>query len=178
MATTDVAPHPLDAVRPRVFRHARCYAPEPVMNVLRDVAGAPQLALVLDIDALERSARARVDRVMLLALAALGRARVELVLAARTEHERALLLQRMLPGALWFSAGATLRSQLAEKLPGAPVIAITDAPELIHMLAPHDRGVALGRPELAHDNVVTIGDTGVRAMLWALLDERWQAIFS
>jgi len=64
------------------------------MNVLRDVAGAPQLALVLDIDALERSARARVDRVMLLALAALGRARVELVLAARTEHERALLLQR------------------------------------------------------------------------------------
>jgi hypothetical protein len=144
------------------------------MTVLRDIAGIPDLALVIDVDALEHSARAQIDRVMVLALDALSHAGVRVVFAAQRERLRAMRLRSTVPGATYidmtYAALCGVRGQ------SSPLIVISDDPALFELIAPGDRGMALGRPELARDNIAAAGDTAVRATLWWLLDERSRAM--
>jgi hypothetical protein len=160
----------------RAFRYARCYAPEAVMSVLEDVVSTPVLALAVDDDALERSALARIDRVMLLALDALANADVHVVLVAREERARAAALQSRIARAGLLDPGdGSVVTRLRVHRPDVRVIALSDDPALITELTGRDRGIALGRPELAGENVAAIGDMAVRATLWWLLVERLRA---
>lgn len=143
------------------------------MAVTQGIAGARDLTLVLDVDALERSALAKIDRVMLLALDALSCAGVRVVLAARDERERAVRLQRRLRGSTYVDPRALSFAGLP-----APLLVVSDDPALLAMLEPDDRGIALGRPELASRQIAPAGDTSVRATLWWLLDERTRATAS
>jgi hypothetical protein len=143
------------------------------MEVLRERAVAGELVLLLDIDALERSALAKVDRVMVLALTALANANVQIGLLARSQPQRAVALQRGVTSAWCLPAEAdTIRVHIRKFLPDAAVIVLSDDPELLRALAPTDCGLALGRPELVAPHIAAIGDTGVRATLWWLLEER------
>jgi hypothetical protein len=152
-------------IRAGAFRHARCYAPEPVMTLLADVVAVPGLALVLDVDTLERSALAKFDRVMSLALGALRRAGVDVILTARYECARAAFIEHAVPG--------SRRINVSERaLPASTIVAISDDPVLFAALTDVDRGIALGRPELARPNVVAAGDASVRATLWWMLEAR------
>jgi hypothetical protein len=166
---------PTRASRPSLFdftRHARHYAPEPVMAVLADVVGTPDVALVIDIDALERSALAKIDRVMVLAFEALAGSGIRLVLAARETADRAALLQRVLVRAeLADGTQADLVSRLRTPRPGLRAIVLSDNPELLERVTKCDCGIALGRPELTRANIASIGDTAVRATLWWLAEE-------
>jgi hypothetical protein len=160
-------------IRSGAFRHARCYAPAPVMEVLGAVATAAALSLAVDVDALERSALARVDRVMVLALQALARDGVRIVLLANSEQERAARLQQSITGSSWARFHKhELTAQLRRDDHAACVIVISDDPDLLASLDEPDCGVALGRPELARANIAAAGDTAIRAILWWLLEER------
>ncbi len=170
MATIDSCRYSLDRlIQIRAFRNARCYAPEPVISVLGAASGEPDLGLVIDVDALERSALARIDRVMLLALDALAHARVQVYLLARYERQRARLLQTGITGARCVHPGQLASLDL-------PRIVITDDPAVLAGLREHDRAVALGRPELACKAIASAGDSAVRAILWWLLEERTRAL--
>jgi hypothetical protein len=163
-------------VQIRVFRHARWYAPAAVTAELDHIVGAPEVALVVDLDALERSPLARIDRVMLLALDALGHAGLHVVLAAKRAVDRAVALQPRVRGATVLDRNdGSIVVRLRVQRPDVRVIALTDDPELIAELGELDRGIALGRPELAGEHVVAAGDTAVRATLWWLLFERLRA---
>jgi len=164
----------------RIFRSPRSYAPNPVMVTLAGIVDSPALALLLDVDALERSALARIDRVMQLALSALAQLRVSVFLAARYERERAAALQRHIRDALYVVRPAPLAvTQVRSAVPvGTPILALSDDPPLFEMLAERDRGLALGRPELVRANVVSLADTSVRATLWWLYEERGRALAS
>jgi hypothetical protein len=155
-------------IRAGAFRHARCYAPAQVMDVVAAAATAPAVSLIIDVDALERSALAKVDRVMVLALQALSRARVQVVLVADYEQERAARLQLSIAG----SCCARKHELVAQLQQDTRVIAITDDPDLLTSLGDTDAGIALGRPELVRSNIATAGDTAIRATLWWLLEER------
>lgn len=158
-------------------RHARHYAPEPVMGALAGIVGAPEIALVIDVDALERSALAKIDRVMLLALEALAGSGIHVVLAARETTDRAALLQRVLDRAeLVDGTRKDLVGALRAARPAMRVIVLSDDPELLTRLAACDCGIALGRPELTRANVANIGDTAVRATLWWLAEEHARLI--
>ena len=156
------------------------YTPEAARAMLEALVGAPGLALLIDVDALERSALARVDRVMQLALAALGTARTAIMLAARYERDRAATLQRSIPGARFLvRPAATAVPQIDAATPAdTPVIALSDDPAVFDLLAPADRGLALGRPELARPTIASIGDASVRATVWWLYERRARAIAS
>lgn len=175
MATIDTCSYSFDRiVSARAFRHARCYAPEPVMATLRDVMAVPELAVLLDVDTLERSALARIDRVMLLALDALAHAGVHVVLLAHHERDRATLFQHAITRSRLLDPAHAI-GHVRAHWPDASVIAISDAPDLLRALDTGDRGVALGRPELTSANIAAAGDTSVRATLWWLLEERLRA---
>jgi hypothetical protein len=155
------------------FRTARCYTPPTAVQVLGDSSSVPRLVLALDVDALERSARARVDRVMLLALTSLAATDTEIVLLARYEKARAAsLVRRSLPGA---TCAAPSLTHVRAAHPGVPVILLSDDPQLFAALAPEDRGLALGRPELTSVNVCSISDVTVRALLGWLVEQRLRA---
>jgi hypothetical protein len=154
------------------FRNPRYYAPEPVLDVLRGIVGAPELALIVDVDTLERSALAKVDRVMSLALTALARTGVHVILVARDEQDRAAMLRRVIAGSVWMPKHTALVTELRLYLPGARLIAISDDSHLLGGLSDGDRGIALGHPELASASVAVAGDTAVRATLWWLAEER------
>ena len=49
------------------------YVPSALIELLQEIATQPELCVVVDVDALGRSALARIDRVMLLALDASSR---------------------------------------------------------------------------------------------------------
>lgn len=151
------------------FGNAPGFAPASVTNVLGPMSGEPRLALLVDVDALERSALARVDRVMLLALGALADAGVQIYLLARYERQRATLLQAGITGARCAHPAAVPDLDM-------PRIAITDDPTVLASLGELDRGVALGRPELACRTIASAGDSAVRALLWWLLEERTRAL--
>jgi hypothetical protein len=55
------------------------------------------------------------------------------------------------------------------------VILLSDDPQLFAALAPEDRGLALGRPELTSVNVCSISDVTVRALLGWLVEQRLRA---
>lgn len=155
-------------------RLARCYAPDRVTAVLADVAAAAELVLVIDVDTLERSALARVDRVMVLALDALAQTGVHVILSARAELDRAQLLQHSITAAT--VVGQDLALPHARKLhASARLIVVSGAPEWMERLGVGDRGIALGRPELVRANVAAAGDTEIRATLWWLLAFREHA---
>ena len=163
-------------VQARAFRTARCYAPPTVTGVLGDVVDVDELILIVDIDTLERSALARIDRVMLLALDSLAHAGVEVVLFSRDEWERAMLLQKGITGARCIGPSPASIGDLRDARPDARIVVLSDDPFLLTGLADGDRGIALGRPELVSERVATMGDTSVRATLWWMLTERERAL--
>jgi len=146
------------------------------MAVVRDVVAADELVLVIDVDTLERSALARIDRVMLLALDSLGHAGVDVVLLSRDESGRADLLRQGITSAASVTGGATAIASVREARPRARLVILTDDPMVLLKLADRDRGIALGRPELVNARIATIGDASVRATLWWMLDERLKTI--
>lgn len=163
---------------PDLFRSkARVYAPDDVRRVLHGVASSPEVALCLDVDALERSRLARVDGVMLLALEAL-REHIPIVLLAWDANERATLVRAALPGTVRCLHAVPRRSLAPARsaLPGRRMIVITDAPDLIADLAGDDCALLLGGvPHAAQRNVARIRELEVRAVLWWLADARFSA---
>lgn len=158
------------------IRHLHHFTPPVLRTLLHAVVQHPSLAIVVDVDTLERSALAKIDRVILLALDALARAGVLVVLAARRERNQAELLQHSLPGARVVDGGDdALIARIREERPGTACVVITDDPDLLGSLGAEDRGIALGRPELVRRNVASTGDTAVRATLWWILEERTEA---
>ena len=136
------------------FRHARCYAPAQVIERLTDLVRVRSLALVIDVDAFEQSALARIDRVTQLALTALANEGVSVVFTATREIDRALRLYKSVLRSQFIPDAARARTQLPEE----SAIVISDNPALFADLRESDRGIALDRT--------------VRATLWWLLDER------
>jgi hypothetical protein len=174
MVAPDAPSRPSNPALPRFTRLARCYAPDRVTAVLVDVATAPQLALVVDVDTLERSALAKVDRVMILALDALAQTGVRVILTASTELERATLLQRCIAAATVMGDDLAL-PQLRKAYPDLRMIVLSESPAWLERVGPRDCGIALGRPELVRANVASAGDTEIRATLWWLLAHRERA---
>lgn len=171
MVAPDAPSRPSNPALSGFTRLARCYAPDRVTAVLVNVATADELALVVDVDTLERSALAKIDRVMVLALDALAQSGVRVILTAQVEHERAALLQRAITAATVMGDDLAL-PQLRKVEPNLRVIVLSDAPAWFERLGVHDCGIALGRPELVRANVASAGDTEIRATLWWLLAHR------
>lgn len=140
--------------------NARFYAPCQVTRQLRALACAPSLALVVDVDALERSVLARVDRVMALALDALAHTNVQIVLVARAQQERAQALHRAVTGS-WCLEAADVLAHVRDRMPSAPLIVVSDEPHMRANLGDDDRAIDLSDEEV-----------GVRATLWWLVDAR------
>lgn len=160
-------------------RNARSCAPHLVATLLESVLAEWDLALVLDVDALERSAFARIDRIMQFSLVALSRTRVTIYLAARDERQRALIVQRSIPGARFMTRSASQSIPVIRASAGdSSLLAISDDPEVFATLRARDRGLALGRPELSRGNVKALADSAVRATLWWLYEARAQALAS
>jgi hypothetical protein len=162
-------------VRARAFRNAHCYAPESVMTVLGGFVALRDLVLIVDVDTLARSALARIDRVMMLALDALAHASVHVVLAARYENERAELVRQGIRGARAINLDDSTLTRLRE-IGLVRVIVLSDDRQLLAQLTHGERGIALGRPELASPTIASIGDVSVRATLWWMLAERMRAM--
>jgi hypothetical protein len=184
----------LDAVvHPIGFRtNARLYAPENVTRVLDEVARGVTLTVVIDVDALERSALAKVDRVMLLALDALSYAQVQVVLLSTDEAERTAVLHRGVSRSWWLDCHAGWReramnvvrgdhpismsqaiARVRERTPGTRLIGISDDPALLDCLTEADRGILLGSEGTAVGPTVTsVRDLAVRAVMWWLVDVR------
>ncbi|HEX5059067.1 MAG TPA: hypothetical protein VFV99_06890 [Kofleriaceae bacterium] len=174
MTTIESIPYTYERlVQARAFRNARCYAPDAVTTLLRGAMSAPDVALIVDVDTLERSALAKIDQVMLLALDALAHAGVHVVLVARYERDRAAMLQARIRGAWCFdpSDGSVIH-RLRQWRASAHTIVVTDDLALLAELGSADHGLALGRPELVRENIAALGDTSVRATLWWLLEQR------
>jgi hypothetical protein len=162
------------AAPPGFRTNARIYASQTVIELLTDTVTRPHVVVCVDVDALERSRLARIDRVMLLALDGLCQVNVQVVLLARHERERAARLHRDLPRS-WCIEHAGSRPTLAglrDRVPGSPLIAITDDPDLLEELADHDRGIALGSQRAPAANVAVSGGLNVRAALWWIVDVR------
>ena len=159
----------------RIFRAPRCYAPDHVIAVLQPMIEMREVALLVDVDALERSALARVDRVMQFAFRALSQVGVTPFFAARYERERSLGLHHAIEGSRFVNRSAALALPLVRDSSSSAVVAVSDDPPLFDALQAADRGLALGRPELARANITAIADTSVRATLWWLYEERARA---
>jgi len=143
-------------------RFARRYASDAIVALLHRIATSPQLGLVIDLDALERSVLARFDRVMLRALESLAIAGVQVVLIAKDQRDRASRLARTIRSATIHSSSLV---ELRAGAPGVSWIVISDDGALLAETSEDDRALVLGRPEAA----------SVRATLWWLLDERTRA---
>jgi len=158
---------------PAAFRsNARIYAPDEVRRFLGDVVAEPDLAVCIDIDALERSQLARVDGVTILALDAL-RAHFPIALLAWDAAERAAVIEAALPGIVRCTHAAP-RPSLAPvraALPGRPLVVLSDTADLVAELASSDRALVLGAlPHLVQRNVARIRELEVRATLWWLAE--------
>lgn len=107
---------------------ARFYAPPMVTDPLQPIAGAATLALLVDVDVLEK--RTQLDRVMLLALQALARTQVQVLLVSHDEQIRLGLLRRGVP-LTWLSADAPRRAvtQLRSRDRSMRIVAMTGSPE-------------------------------------------------
>lgn len=166
------------AADPAYRTNARIYASETVIDLLMGIATEPRVGVIVDIDALERSRAARIDRVLLLALDALCHANVQVVLLVRNQRERAEVVHAGLARA-WRCEHRDARrtlAQLGERLPGVPLIAISDDLDLLGSLSGRDRGIAIGPDRTAaRGNVAPSGDFNVRAALWWIVDARWKA---
>ena len=141
--------------------NARFHASRDLTQLLQPVANAPELAVVLDVDALERSALARIDRVMLFALDALARAGVHIVLVANDTVDRAASFHHELSKS-WCIERAGAISRLRGRMPAARVVAITNDYSLLSGLTSNDRKIVLDGAS----------DVSVRAALWWLVGAR------
>lgn len=155
------------------LRIARSYASDTVASMLRAIAASPTPGVILDIDALERSALARIDRIMVLALTELAQTDTRIILAARRARPRAMEVGHLLqPAPLLLDASASCLADAHAATPGCRFVVISDNPDLLTMITTDDRALALGRPELAGPLTAVIGDSSVRASLWFLAHER------
>jgi hypothetical protein len=162
MPITDQALHISD-----MFRiNARVYTSAAVRELIAEAADDPALAVCVDVDALERSRLARVDRVMRLALAALLDAGITVALVARDARPRAEQLHAALPGSIDLEALA----------PGTPCLWLTDDRSRLARLARTDCAIALGDRLHARPNIAPSNDLGVRAALWWLVDCRTRSL--
>jgi hypothetical protein len=127
--------------------HARRYAPEAVKARWRALARSERLGVVIDVDALDGSIAARIDRVMMLALRSLADAGVTVAFAGLAEYGRSARLAREVPNALATPTVAELR----DRAPDVDWLIVGDDPTLL-------------------------AEAGaVRAALWWLLAERTRA---
>lgn len=172
----------------RFQTNARFYTSEDVRLLLRDIATAPLLAVIVHVDALERCALARIDRVMRFALGALTRANAQVVLAS--QDGRRALLHRELATAWWLDlrrgwtgegdGGGRTWNGLADtvayvrdRMAGVRIIGISDEPALLDALADHDRGIAIGAGSgYVRGNIAAPLEASLRAALWWLVEAR------
>jgi hypothetical protein len=169
----------LGLVADPAFRsNARIYASNAVIDLLVGVATEHQVAVVVDVDALEHGGATRIDRVTLMALDALCHANVHLVLLVRHQRERAASIRAELTRSWCCERGdpkGTL-ARLRERLPSVPLIAISDDLDLLESLSGRDRGIAIGPgSSAARGNIAACGHFNVRAALWWIVDVRWKA---
>jgi len=153
--------------------NARFYAPAHLTRQLQSIATTEPLAVIIDVDALDRSTFARGDRVMTLALDALSHVSVHVVLVSRCAMERAVMLQRSVPRSWCFETERAVH-EIRERISGVQLIAVSDDLQLLAALGADDRGIALACANHA-SNVVTTGEITVRAVLWWLVDRRAKA---
>jgi hypothetical protein len=138
---------------------ARFYVPSTVSDPLQLMASAATLALLVDVDALVK--RSQLDRVMLLALQALARTQVHVLLVSHDEQIRLGLLRRGVPLA-WLSADVPRRAMthLRSRDRGVRVLAITECSDNVD--AQQDCWL-----DLRHTSVAE-----ARAALWWLVHAR------
>lgn len=175
---TDLATLPVPAP---LGGHARLHGSETVIQLLADVACAPALALVVDLEALERSPQAGLQRLVQLVLDALSQVRVQVVLAASglaDDCERCGPLHHALPGS-WCVDRRTALAEVRERIAGAQLIAISDDLAWLGALTSRDCGIALAvRPSTITTPagpIAAVGDVSMRAALWWLVDVRARA---
>lgn len=152
------------------------HVPDPVASTLSDIVTASEVAVLVDVDALERSQYARIGPLMLLALDALVNARIQVVLLSRTDPERARSLHQDLPGA-WHFEGMEPMFAVADvrtRIPGVRIVAATDQESICSALAAPDRALLLSAAAMLSipSNSAMIGDVGLGAALWWLVEER------
>lgn len=161
------APHGL---RTNAYR----YVPSALIELLDDIAIQPELVVVVDVDALERSTLARIDRVMLLALDALFQVNVQIVLLVKHQRQRTAILHPWIPRAklIAYDDPALALAELRDSAPAA-LLAISDDLDVLACLDERDRGIALGTDiDTAHPNIAIASDSHIRAALWWLVDAR------
>ena len=151
------------------------YVPSALIELLQQLATQSELAVVVDADALGRSALARIDRVMLLALDALFQVNVQLVLLVKHERQRTATLHPWIPKAklIAYDDPAVALAEVRCATLAAALLAISDAHGLLACLGERDRGIALGTSVDATDpNIAVASDSQIRAALWWLIDAR------
>lgn len=166
------------AANPAFRTNARIYASDAVIDLLAGVAVEHRVAVVVDVDALEHGGATRIDRVTRMALDALCHANVDVVLLTRHQRERAASIRAELARSWCCERGdATWTlARLRERLPGVPLIAISDDLDLLDRLSGCDRGIAIGPGRsAARHNIAPSGHLNVRAALWWIVDVRWKA---
>lgn len=133
--------------------------------MLADIATAPRIALVIDVDAIDAAPAFR-RGVLTRALDALAHAGVHVVLWSRTAVERAARLHRAIPRSWWLAAhdpGAVLAT-VRGRLPGTRVVAVTDDTSLHAALEAGDRAM----PVAARERTIP-------AACWWLIEARGRA---
>ena len=156
---------------------ARVYAPDDVRRLLGDVTASPDLAVCIDVDALERTQLARVDGVTILALEAL-QAHFPVALLAWDAAERAMTMKSALPGLVRCTHVVPRRSlaPVRAALPDRRLAVLTDAPDLVSDLGKRDCALVLGALQhLVQRNVAKIRELEVRATLWWLAEHAVQS---
>jgi hypothetical protein len=138
---------------------ARFFVPPALTDPLQPMADAATLAVLVDVDALVK--RSQLDRVMLLALQALARTQVHVMLVSHDEQIRLGLWRRGVP-LTWLSADVPRRAMthLRSRDRGVRVVAITDCADNVD--AEHDCWLDLRRTSVAE----------ARAALWWLVHAR------
>lgn len=153
--------------------NARFYVPERLTRQLQTIATEDRLAVIIDVDALDRSTLAKGDRVMTLALDRLSHVSVQVVLVSKVAMDRAVALQGGISRSCCLATDRAV-AELRAQMPDLRLIAVSDDLELLAMLGPEDRGIALTGSNPA-SNIVATGEILVRAVLWWLVDLRAKA---
>jgi hypothetical protein len=119
-----------------------------IAPLLGDIAMAPRIAVVVDVDAIDAATAFR-RGVMIRALDALAHAGVHLVLWSRVAVERAARLHRAIPRSWWLDvhdpAGAIVT--IRDRLPDVRIVAITDDAGLRAALGRADRVIPVATRE-------------------------------
>lgn len=138
---------------------ARFFVPNDLAARVSHLVTARTLVVIVDLDALDRSRFATVDRGLLHLFDAMRFARIQLGFLARTSTEHTSRL-RHVPGSWWIDDGCPIAFARAH-LPDADCVVITDDRDVLMRLGRRD----LGLP-------ITDGDHAIRNVLWWLMSER------